>query len=283
MNGDGRDDLLGTWDDQGVFYRDSVAGSWIKLASPASLITAGDIDADGTDDLIGIWPSQGGVWVKYSASGSWAKLSSTARDIAAGDMNGDGRDDLLATWDGQGVYYRNSATGSWTKLASQADQVTCGIIDDDDVEDLIGIWPGQGGVWIKSSVSGSWAKISSTARDIAAGPMRAAGAMSASASLERPNEITWPDGRLSTGPEDAADRQDFSTYGPGGGQFSYRQEMNPVPREESTAGRARLRSRSPGEAGFVCEEQKNLSPGEVREPKKEEQPKVKKVARRSAQ
>jgi hypothetical protein len=97
-----RVDFLGTWDGQGVYYRNSETDAWVKLATPADQVTAGDLDGDGKDDLIGIWPSQGGVWVKYSKTGSWAKLSTTAIDIATGDMNGDGRDDLLATWDGQG-------------------------------------------------------------------------------------------------------------------------------------------------------------------------------------
>jgi hypothetical protein len=81
-------DFIGTWDGQGVYYRNSETGAWAKLATPATLITAGDLDGDGIDDLIGIWPGQGGVWVKYSDTGSWAKLSSTARHIAVGLMRG---------------------------------------------------------------------------------------------------------------------------------------------------------------------------------------------------
>jgi hypothetical protein len=86
MNGDGRDDLLATWDGQGVYYRNSMNGAWVKMATPADQVTCGDLDADGQADLIGIWPTQGGVWVKYSTTGSWAKLSSSAGDIAAGKM-----------------------------------------------------------------------------------------------------------------------------------------------------------------------------------------------------
>jgi len=71
---------------QGVFYRDSMTGAWIKMASEATQVTCGDLDADGAADLIGIWPGQGGVWVKYSTGGAWARLSSTARDISAGVM-----------------------------------------------------------------------------------------------------------------------------------------------------------------------------------------------------
>ena len=170
-----KEDFIGTWDGQGVYYRNSDTAAFVKLASPATLVTAGDLDGDGIDDLIGIWPGQGGVWVKYSQSGSWAQLSSTARDISAGDMNGDGRDDLVATWDGQGVYYRNSIGGAWVKLATPADQVTAGDLDGDGKDDVIGIWPSQGGVWVKYSQTGLWAKLSTTAIDIAAGDMNGDG------------------------------------------------------------------------------------------------------------
>jgi hypothetical protein len=87
MNGDGRDDLLGTWDGQGVFYRDSISGAWVKIASQATLITTGDFDGDGIDDLAGIWPTQGGVWVKHSHTGVWMLLSTTARAISTGKMH----------------------------------------------------------------------------------------------------------------------------------------------------------------------------------------------------
>ena len=170
-----KDDFVGTWDGQGVYYRNSDIGAWVKLASPATLVTVGDLYGDGIDDLIGIWPTQGGVWVKNSANGTWVKLSTTARHIGTGDMNGDGRVDLLGTWDGQGVYYRNSMNGSWGKLASPATLVTSGDLDGDSKDDLIGIWPTQGGVWVKYSKTGAWSQLSSTARDIAAGDMNGDG------------------------------------------------------------------------------------------------------------
>jgi len=170
-----KDDFLATWDGQGVYYRNSDTGAWVKLATPATLIAAGDLDGDCIDDVIGIWPGQGGVWVKYSASGSWAKLSTTARHIAAGDMNGDGRPELLGTWDGQGVYWRDNTTGAWTQLATPATLITSGDLDGDGSADLIGIWPSQGGVWVKYSQSGAWAKLSTTAVDIAAGDMNGDG------------------------------------------------------------------------------------------------------------
>ena len=170
-----KDDLVGTWDGQGVYYRDSDTGAWVQMASPATMITTGDIDNDGTDDLIGIWPSQGGVWVKYYATGEWVNLSSTAVYITTGDMNGDGRVDLLGTWDGQGVYYRDSATGAWVQMSSPASMITCGDLDNDGTDDLIGIWAGQGGVWVKYSSTGGWEFIGSTPSYIGAGDMNGDG------------------------------------------------------------------------------------------------------------
>ena len=106
-----KDDLVGTWDGQGVYYRNSDTGSWVQMASPATMITSGDLDDDGTDDLIGIWPVAGRRLGQVLATGEWVYIASTAAYISTGDMNGDGRVDLLGTWDGQGVYYRDSATG----------------------------------------------------------------------------------------------------------------------------------------------------------------------------
>jgi hypothetical protein len=171
-----QEDFLGTWDGQGVYYLNSDADyAMTKMASPATMLTSGDLDDDGIDDLIGLWPSQGGIWVKKSSTGLWKLLSTTAAHIAAGDMNGDGWDDLLGTWDGQGVFYLDSASGAWIKMASPATLVTAGDIDDDGTDDLIGIWPSQGGVWVKYSSTGNWGRLASTAADIAAGDMNGDG------------------------------------------------------------------------------------------------------------
>ena len=249
MNGDGRKDLVGTWDGQGVYYRNSIDGTWVQMASPADLVTAGDLDGDGKDDLIGIWPSQGGVWVKYSKTGGWELLSSTAKDITAGDMNGDGRVDFVGTWDGQGVFYKDSVTGAWVQMASPADQITTGDLDGDGIADLIGIWPGQGGVWAKYSSTGQWAYLGSTARDISAGKMRAAGALSVKAVT---TQMSGYAGGPGVGPY-----VNLSDLAPGGKRFVHKTAKNLVPQ---VSGKNVQRAPGPGEPGFRCVKQANLVP-----------------------
>lgn len=179
-----KDDLLGTWTGQGVYYKKSDTGSWIKLATPADLITCGDLDGDTTDDIIGEWSGQS-VWVKYSSTGSWVKLATAARDIASGDMNGDGRVDLLGTWDGQGVYYRDSISGGWIKMSTPADMVTAGDFDGDGTDDLIGVYTAQGGTWVKFSSTGSWFFIDVMPSSIASGDMNGDGRVDLLGTLDR--------------------------------------------------------------------------------------------------
>jgi len=170
----GKDDYVGTWTN-GVYYKDSDSGAWVKLeSSPATQIAAGDLDGDGLDDLIGTWPGQPGVWVKYADDGTWAKLDNfTPNSIAAGDVNGDGREDFLGSWNAFGVFYRSSVDGVWTKLeGSPALQISAGDLNGDGRDDLIGIWSADPGVWVKYSGSGLWVMLDSAKPGfIAAGDM----------------------------------------------------------------------------------------------------------------
>lgn len=245
-----KDDLLGTWS-SGVWYRNSANEQWVKMATPASQITAGDLDDDGTDDLVGIWPAQGGAWVKYSSSGNWAQLSSTASWIGCGDMNGDGWDDLLGTWTGQGVYYKDSATDSWIKMATPATQIAAGDIDGDGTADLVGIWPGQGGVWVKYSSDSTWERLSSTADWITCGKMRGTGGSGATA-------LSAPMGGIAKGPSVLGEYIDLSSKGPGRWNFVYQEEGNLIPQEVESVRMKRVPG--PGELGFIYIEQKNLFP-----------------------
>jgi uncharacterized repeat protein (TIGR03803 family) len=168
-------DLVGTWDGQGVFFRNSGTGVWKPLAAPADLIACGDLGGDGLADLAGIWSGQAGVWTRDSASGAWNYLGSAARHIGAGDMNGDGREDFLGTWDSQGVFYRNSISGAWTMMATPATLIAAGDLDGDGKDDLVGIWPSQAGVWVKYSQSGNWAYLGSAVTDLTTGDMNGDG------------------------------------------------------------------------------------------------------------
>jgi len=157
-------DLIGSWEGQGVYIRDSDTSLWSYLTSPASLLAAGDLDGDGTDDVIGVWPS--GTWHRPSTTGVWVKLASPARDLAVGDLDGDGRTDLLGIWDST-IYCRNSVNGNWAALASGAQRAAAADLDGDGTDDLLGVWPS--GLWVKLSSSGQWAWLASPADSIAVG------------------------------------------------------------------------------------------------------------------
>jgi len=105
-----KDDLLGTWTGQGVYYMDAVGMDWVKMAPPATQITAGDIDGDGIHDLLGIWPSQGCVWVKDSSDSTWDILSSTADWIAADKMRSGG-----GSSSGMSFQALSSPQGGWAQ------------------------------------------------------------------------------------------------------------------------------------------------------------------------
>jgi len=168
-----KDDLLGTWDGSGVWFRNSETGAWVKMSIPAQKIAAGDIDGDNTADLIGVWSS--GLWVKYSSTGTWTKLCTPLpSSIASGEMDGDGRDDVLGTWS-SGVWYKNSVSGNWVLMTSYpANLVATGDIDGDNTADLIGTW--SSGLWVKYSETGTWTKLATNLpSNIASGDMNGDG------------------------------------------------------------------------------------------------------------
>jgi uncharacterized protein YkwD len=160
MNGDGRDDLVGIWS-TGVYYKNTIGGTWVKMGPLGGLIAVGNLDGDGTDDLL--WSNAGdGVWVKYSSTGTWSRLCVTpASDMASGDMNGDGRDDLVGIW-GAGVYFKDTISGTWVKMGPVGDLIETGDLDEDGTDDLL--WSNAGdGVWVKYSSTGTWSRLHPTA------------------------------------------------------------------------------------------------------------------------
>jgi len=161
-----RDDILGTWNGQGVYTRNSDSGAWNYIASAAAQVATGDLDGDGTEDIVGLWQGSG-VWVRFFSAGAWVNLASAADWIAAGDLNGDGRADLLGIWSGT-IWSRDSATGTWSAISSGATRVAAGDLDGDGKADLIGVWP-LSGTWVRYAATGQWANLASPADWIAAG------------------------------------------------------------------------------------------------------------------
>jgi hypothetical protein len=157
MTNDGKDDVVASWLNDGVYWQDSATGQWTKITSPAKQLAAGNIG--GTrDDLVGVWSD--GLWVRYSADASWKKIDAAIPVwITTGDMTGDKRADIIGSYT-SGTWYRNSANGAWLKISTPAVQLTAGDIDNDGRDDLIGIW--SDGVWVRYGTSGKWQKISST-------------------------------------------------------------------------------------------------------------------------
>jgi len=160
-----KDDIIGTWNGQGIYYRDSDSGAWNYLSSAASQIAVGDFDGDGTGDVVGVWQGSG-TWVRYSSTGGWVILSSAADWIAAGDLNGDGKADLVGIWGGE-IWSRDTATGAWSHTSSEASVVAAGDLDGDGESDLIAVWP-DSGTWLRYSATGQWANLASPAEWVAA-------------------------------------------------------------------------------------------------------------------
>ena len=157
-----KDDLVGSWSGQGVYFKDSDSRKWVKIASPSSLICCADLDGDGIDDPIGNWTDQGGLLVRYSNNGRWNRLGNPADCLASGDINGDGRIDLVGSWSDQGTFFRDSKDGRWVRLGTPSKEVACTDLDRDGSDDLIGLWPDQGGIWVRYSSTKQWSKLPKT-------------------------------------------------------------------------------------------------------------------------
>jgi hypothetical protein len=254
MNGDGRDDLVGSWT-TGVYYKDSIGGGWVKMAPPADLIAAGDLDGDGTNDLL--WSKAGdGVWVKSSNTMTWTQLTPAAAiDMVSGDMNGDGRDDLVGNWT-TGVYYKDTIGGSWIKMGPVGELIGAGDLDGDGTGDLL--WSRMGdGVWLKSSTTMSWTRISpAPAGHMDTGVMRGGTNPWPNAAIKGFIELPEPTGGYSEGPGSISDYEDLSDEGPGGWNFVYTEEANMVPQQTDSL--QIMAIPGPGELGFQYIEQKNL-------------------------
>ena len=147
LNEDGLDDVIGSWSDDGVYYRDSSNGKWFKICSPARQLSVGNIGGYNRDDLLGIWDS--GLWVRHSADSIWQKINAPVPTwVTAADMAGNSRSDIVGSY-ANGTWYQESATAMWKYIAPPSEQLITSDIDGDGRDDLIGIWPD--GVWVRSA------------------------------------------------------------------------------------------------------------------------------------
>jgi hypothetical protein len=152
-----QEDLIGSWTGEGIYYRNTETGKWVKMGPPGNMVAVGDLDGDETGDVL--WSkTSSGFWAKHSGTGSWSKLSTApASDIASGDMNGDGRADAVGIWT-SGVYYKNSIGGAWIKVGPVGDRIATGDLDGDGTDDLLWSKTGEG-VWVKHSSTAKWKKL----------------------------------------------------------------------------------------------------------------------------
>jgi hypothetical protein len=158
LNGDGIDEIIGSWKNDGAYYRDSGTGKWIKITTPARKLAVGNITGSTRDDLIGVWDA--GLFVRNSITAAWQRIDTSIPIwIAAGDMTGDKRSDIIGSY-ASGTWYRDSATGIWSKITSSAEQVTAGDLNNDGRDDIIGVW--SDGIWVRYAISNQWQKISSS-------------------------------------------------------------------------------------------------------------------------
>jgi len=299
LDGDGYDDLIGTWSaSPGVWVKKSSTGTWQKLDNymPES-IAAGDMNGDGRDDLLGSW-NVFGVYYRNSVSGAWVKMeSSTASRVAAGDLEGDCKADLIGTWEAQpGVWVKYSSTGGWQRLDNYLPlSIGSGDMNGDGRADLLGSW-NIFGVFYRDSVSYDWVKLeASTASQVGAGDLDGDGkadllgtwTSQPGAWVKYSKSGTWAKldpvspGCFSAGKMRAplfsgsgfrnsfgpmiglslldSNYEDLSSYGPGGSKFKFSTEKNARVGSKIDAKMQRKRKPGPGDPGFKPVIEKNSS------------------------
>lgn len=148
INGDGRGDVIQTWNNNGVLWLLPYTSNGSTI-TPLSWVNTGqgynsgprngpgllpiDINGDGKTDLIQQWNNKGVLWILvYISNGtgftwtSWINTQqpyATATDgtpgLIAMDVDGDGRSDLLQQWNNNGTLYLKifPSSGAWFDTA----------------------------------------------------------------------------------------------------------------------------------------------------------------------
>jgi len=164
MTANGMDDLIASWSEHGVYYRDSSSGLWYEVAnSAADLLASGDVTGDGLDDLVGVWP-EGGIWF-LDTNNQWVNITeSSPSALAVTDMTASGIKDIIGNWSG-GVYYLDSISQEWLNLnKNPALFLTSEDLAGNGQKDLVGVWPD--GVWAYNVEEMRWEKLTSAQPDV---------------------------------------------------------------------------------------------------------------------
>lgn len=122
FDGNGKDDLLYTYDGTTWAARWAGAGNWVDVATDTAAVSSmlvGDYNGDGKSDIL---IAEGSGWhLRSGASGARTQLSTateTASKLLVGDFDGDGKSDILYA-NGTNWRVRYKATGAWVTVRNE--------------------------------------------------------------------------------------------------------------------------------------------------------------------
>jgi hypothetical protein len=111
-DGDGDDEVVGSFGGLGLWARDS--GVWTQLSgAPAEFMIAADVNGDGKEEIavdfgpIGLW-----LW----NAGAWTQLSATNPEyLLAADPDGDNKEEIIADFGALGLWLWDE--GNWSQIS----------------------------------------------------------------------------------------------------------------------------------------------------------------------
>jgi hypothetical protein len=157
INDDGLGDIIGTWEGDGTYYRDSATGKWIKIAPSAKQLTVGKFNGS-RDDLIGVWDN--GLWLRNSLTSEWQKIDGAIPSwITRGNISDSNIDEIIASYN-SGTWILNSAVETSIRITDPVEQMAMGDIDGDGKDDMIAVL--SSGLHVVFSSSGEWQLIKSS-------------------------------------------------------------------------------------------------------------------------
>ncbi|MBD1547176.1 hypothetical protein HK439_12980 [Labrenzia aggregata] len=191
FNGDGRSDLIFTWEHYGenrLFLGNASGGfDYVSFPMTPSAINSfpdqtlvGDFNGDGRDDMFFSWARYGenrlflgtaaGGFNYVGAQIDPSAINSSPDKVLVGDFNGDGRDDLIFTWsqNGDKRMFFGTAGGGFdysssynvpSALNNNPDRVLVGDYNSDGRDDLILTWQDSNQVKYFTCIGNSFVQI----------------------------------------------------------------------------------------------------------------------------